>query len=113
MFCTWAAGARENRIRFVGDEGAIEWTGGELRLERAGAVERLDYSAGLEKTADHRWFAGLFEGFVAAPDRSDPGAAAGPLLEDIPRGGSVVEHAFIASRHRATVAHPDDTRAAS
>src|SRR2546426_7596796 len=69
MFFTWAARARENRIRFVGDEGAIEWTGGELRLERAGAVERLDYSAELEKTAYHRWFAGLFEGFVAALDR--------------------------------------------
>src|SRR5438874_7299334 len=55
MFFTWAARARENRIRFVGDTGAIEWTGGELRLERAGAVERLDYSAELEKTAYHRW----------------------------------------------------------
>src|SRR6266581_3878586 len=31
MFFTWAARARENRIRFVGDEGAIEWTDGELR----------------------------------------------------------------------------------
>src|SRR3989442_373180 len=36
MFFTWAARARENRIRFVCDEGAIEWTGSELRLERAG-----------------------------------------------------------------------------
>src|SRR2546422_4159987 len=47
---TWAARTRENCIRFVGDAGAIEWAGGELRLERAGAVERLDYSAELEKT---------------------------------------------------------------
>src|SRR5213596_959006 len=108
MFFTWAARARENRIRFVGDEGAIEWTGGELRLERAGAVERLDYSAELEKTAYHRWFAGLFEGFVAALDRSDPSAAAGPFLEDIRRVASVVEHAYIAARNGATVAIPDD-----
>src|SRR6059058_74264 len=108
MFFTWAAQARENRIRFVGDEGAIEWTGGELRLERAGAVERLDYSAELEKTAYHRWFAGLFEGFVAALDRSDPGAAAGPFLEDIRRVASVVEHAYIAARNGATVAISDD-----
>src|SRR5438309_109188 len=108
MFFTWAARARENRIRFVGDEGAIEWTGGELRLERAGAVERLDYSAELEKTAYHRWFAGLFEGFVAALDRSDPGAAAGPFLEDIRRVASVVEHAYIAARNGATVAISDD-----
>jgi len=67
------------------DAGAIDWTGGELRLERAGTVERLDYSAELEKTAYHRWFAGLFEGFVAALDRGDPGVAAGPFLEDIRR----------------------------
>ena len=66
MFFTWAARARENRIRFVGDAGAIEWTGGELRIERGGAVERFDYSAELEKTAYHRWFTGLFERFVAA-----------------------------------------------
>src|SRR5438105_316952 len=107
MFFTWAARARENRIRFVGDTGAIEWTGGELRLERAGAVERLDCSAELEKTAYHRWFAGLFEAFVAALDRDDPGAAARPFLEDIRRVATVVEHAYVAARHGATVTIPD------
>jgi predicted dehydrogenase len=107
MFFTWAARARENRIRFVGDAGAIEWTGGELRLERAGAVERLDCSAELEKTAYHRWFAGLFEAFVAALDRRDPGAAAGPFLEDIRRVACVVEHAYLAARNGTTVAIPD------
>src|SRR5436190_7503868 len=56
-----------------------------FRSERAGAVERRDYSAELEKTAYHRWFTGLFEGFVAALDRNDPSAAAGPFLEDIRR----------------------------
>src|SRR5439155_21557074 len=39
MFFTWAARRRENRIRFVGDRGAIERVGGELRLERAVALE--------------------------------------------------------------------------
>jgi len=107
MFFTWAARARENRIRFVGDSGAIEWTGGELRLERAGAVERRDYSAELEKTAYHRWFTDLFEGFVAALDRNDPSAAAGPFLEDIRRVASVVEHAYVAARSGTTVAIPD------
>src|SRR6184192_577275 len=107
MFFTWAARARENRIRFVGDAGAIEWTGGELRLERAGAVERLDCSAELEKTAYHRWFAGLFEAFVAALDRDDPGAAARPFLEDIRRVATVVEHAYVAARNGATVTIPD------
>src|SRR2546427_34443 len=75
MFFTWAARQRENRIRFVGDEGAIEWTGGELRLERAGAVERLDYSAELEKTADNRGVARLFWGFLAGPGPRAPSAA--------------------------------------
>src|SRR5206468_4409853 len=82
MFFTWAARSRENRIRFVGDAGAIEWAGGELRLERAGVVERFDYSAELEKSAYHRWFTGLFERFVAALDHG-AAAAAAPFLEDI------------------------------
>src|SRR2546428_4767582 len=101
MVFTWAARARENRIRFVGDAGAIEWTGGELRLERAGAVERLDCSPQLEKTAYHRWFAGLFEAFVVGLDRGDPRAAAGPLLGGIPRGAGGVEHAYVAARDGA------------
>src|SRR3989442_6195719 len=87
MFFTWAARARENRIRFVGDAGAIEWTGGELRLERAGAVERLDYSAELEKTAVHRRVAGLFSGIVAALHRGGPGVVAGGPSPGGRRGG--------------------------
>src|SRR5256885_4788552 len=39
MFFTWAGRTRENRIRFVGDSGMIEWVDGELRLERDGAVQ--------------------------------------------------------------------------
>src|SRR5207245_11368051 len=108
MFLSGAARTREKRVRLGGDAGAVGWPGGELRLERAGAVERLDYSAELEKTAYHRWFAGLFEGFVAALDRGDPGVAAGPFLEDIRRVASVVEHAYVAARNGTTVAIPDD-----
>jgi predicted dehydrogenase len=108
MFFTWAARARENRIRFIGDGGSIEWAGGELRLERAGGTERLDFSAELEKTAYHRWFACLFEAFVAALDRADPAAVGRPLLADIRRVASVVEHAYAAARSGATVAIPDD-----
>jgi predicted dehydrogenase len=105
MFFTWAARARENRIRFIGDGGAIEWADGELRLERAGTVERFDYSAELEKTAYHRWFTGLFEGFVAALDHG-AAAAATPFLDDIRRVASVVEHAYAAARSGTTVAIP-------
>jgi predicted dehydrogenase len=106
MFFTWAARVRENRIRFVGETGSIEWAGGELRLERSGGTERLDCSAELEKTAYHRWFAGLFEAFVAALDRGDPGPVARPFLEDIARVASVVEHAYAAARSGSTVVIP-------
>ena len=105
MFFTWAARTRENRIRFSGEAGTIEWVGGELRLERDGAVERRDFSAELDKTAYHRWFACLFEAFVAALDRRDPGVA---FLEDIRRVASVVEHAYAAAHSGATVALPGD-----
>jgi predicted dehydrogenase len=112
MFFTWAARARENRIRFIGELGSIEWTGGELRLERAGGegrdggTERLDCSAELEKTAYHRWFVGLFETFVAALDRGDPGPVTRPFLEDIARVASVVEHAYAAARSGSSVPIP-------
>ncbi|HVH68513.1 MAG TPA: Gfo/Idh/MocA family oxidoreductase [Gemmatimonadales bacterium] len=107
MFFTWAARARENRIRFIGDVGSIEWAGGELRLERRGGqTERLDCSAELEKTAYQRWFAGLFETFVAALDRGDPAPVTRPFLEDIARVASVVEHAYAAARSGSTVAIP-------
>ena len=104
MFFTWAGRARENRIRFVGDAGMIEWVDGELRLERGGAVERLDFAAELEKTAYQRWFACLFETFVAALDTGDAGTR---FLDDIGRVASVVEHAYAAARSGATVAIPD------
>jgi len=104
MFFTWAGRTRENRIRFVGDSGMIEWVDGELRLERDGAVERLDFAAELEKTAYHRWFACLFETFVATLDAGDAGAR---FLDDIGRVASVVEHAYAAARSGATVAIPD------
>ena len=104
MFFTWAGRTRENRIRFVGDAGTIEWVDGELRLERGGAVERLDFAAELDKTAYHRWFACLFEAFVAALDSGDAGTR---FLDDIARVASVVEHAYAAARSGATVAIPD------
>lgn len=106
MFFTWAARGRESRLRFVGDEGSIDWSGAELRLERAGVVERHDVSAELEKTAYHRWFAGLFEAFVVALDRGEPGSAARPFLEDIGRVASVVEQAYAAARTGSTVTIP-------
>jgi predicted dehydrogenase len=107
MFFTWAARARENRIRFIGDAGAIEWVGGELRLERGGRVERHDYAAELEKSAYQRWFAGLFEAFVAALDQQSADTAARHLA-DIRRVACVVEHAYEAARTGREVAIPGD-----
>lgn len=105
MFFTWAGRTRENRIRFVGDDGMIEWVDGELRLERGGAVERLDFAAELEKAAYQRWFACLFETFIAALDAGDAGTR---FLDDIGGVASVVEHAYAAARSGATVAIPGD-----
>src|SRR5438477_2602197 len=108
MFFTWAARRRENRIRFVGDRGAIEWVGGELRLERGGRLERHDFSAELDKAAYHRWFAGLFASFIASLDRGDPVHAAAPYLEDIRRVAVVVEHAYQAANTGCRVAIPEN-----
>src|ERR1051326_1072836 len=85
MFFTWAGRTRGNRIRLVG--------GG-----------RLGFGAELEKAASQRWFAGLFETFVAALDAGDAGTR---FLDDIRRVASVVEHAYAAGRSGATVAIPD------
>src|SRR5881275_2757930 len=108
MFFTWAARRRENRIRFVGERGAIEWVGGELRLERDGTLERYDYSAELDNTAYQRSFAGLFESFIASLDRGDPVHAAAPYLEDIRRVAVVVEHAYQAANTGCRVAIPEN-----
>ena len=107
MFFTWAARRRENRIRFTGEHGAIEWIDGELRLERHGTLERHDFSAELEKAAYYRWFGGLFESFIASLDRGDPIRAAAPYLDDIRRVASVVEHAYEAANTGCRVAIPD------
>lgn len=93
MFLTWAARQRENRIRFIGDAGTIEWVGGELRLERGGQIERFDFSAELEKAAYQRWFASLFQTFLAAMDGGETEA----YLQDIEQVAAVLELAYEAS----------------
>src|SRR3989442_12067470 len=87
MFFTWAARARENRIRFVGDAGAIEWTGGELRLERAGAGERLGFFGGVGRAADHPRVAGVFLGVVGGARPGGARRGAGTLPRGNPPGG--------------------------
>jgi len=94
MFLTWAARHRENRVRFVGDRGSIEWVGGELRLERDGVVTAHDFSRELDKASYPGWFAGLFGAFADAMDRVD-GA---PFLQDISDVAAVLEAAYASAR---------------
>jgi len=102
MFLTWAARHRENRIRFVGESGTIEWVGGELRLERDGRVERCDFTRELDKTSYWRWFACLFQDFIAAMDRRD----GEPSLQDIANVAGVLELAYEASGSAGQVPTP-------
>jgi predicted dehydrogenase len=94
IFLTWAAHRRETHVRFVGDTGTIEWTGGVLRVDRDGRVDSLDYSAALDKAAYAGWFAPLFREFASALDGAD-GAA---QLEDIRQVAELLETSYAAAR---------------
>jgi predicted dehydrogenase len=94
MFLTWAARHRESQVRFIGDGGSIDWTGGTLRLERDGEVQSFDYSAQLEKSAYPAWFAGLFNAFADAMDAGD----LEPSLQDLGNVAAVLEGAYEAAR---------------
>jgi predicted dehydrogenase len=94
MFLTWAARHRESRVRFIGDSGSIDWTGGELTLERNGAAESFDYSKQLEKSAYPAWFSGLFNAFADAMDTGN----LEPSLQDIRNVAAVLEGAYEAAR---------------
>jgi predicted dehydrogenase len=93
IFLTWAAHHRENRIRFIGEAGTIEWVGGELRLEREGRQEpqeRLDFTRELDKASYWRWYVCLFQDFIAALDARDGDA----FLQDIAQVAGVLEQAY-------------------
>jgi len=94
MFLTWAARHRENHVRFIGDTGSIDWTGGILRLERDGESESFDFTAQLDKSAYPSWFAGLFNAFADAMDRKE----LEPSLRDIGNVAAVLEGAYEAAR---------------
>jgi predicted dehydrogenase len=102
MLLTWAAHHRETRIRFIGETGMIEWVGGELRLEREGRVERHDFTRELDKASYWRWFASLFQDFIAAMDRRD----GEPALRDIASVAGVLELAYEASGSASQVPIP-------
>jgi predicted dehydrogenase len=94
FFLTWAGRRRENRIRFVGENGTIEWAGGLLTLETDGRTETHDFAAQLDKRAYAGWFAALFREFRHAMDVGDGRAH----LRDITHVAQVLEAAYAAAR---------------
>jgi predicted dehydrogenase len=98
MFLTWAARRRENRIRFIGERGTIEWSGGLLTLERDGQTERFDHSAELDKTAYVRWYADLLGAFAGAMEAGDLSP-----LADIAAVAAVLDAAYLSAGLTADV----------
>jgi predicted dehydrogenase len=103
VLLTWAGRGRENRMRFTGPRGTIEWIGSELRLEADDGTEHLDVTAQLDKAAYPGWFARLFVEFAAALDDG----AAPRALQDIHNVASVLESAYAAARSGRRVVFPD------
>jgi predicted dehydrogenase len=90
LFLTWGDDRRETRIRFVGDQGSIEWAGGTLRLDNRGGSLTRDFSAELAKSGYYRWFAQLFHQFADRIARQDGVDA----LDDIARVTRILEAAY-------------------
>jgi predicted dehydrogenase len=95
LMLTWSATHRENRVRFIGDRGTIDWQGGILHLDRTGRPpESHDFTVQLDKRSYSSWFAALFSAFADSMDRgTDPAT-----LDDIARVASVLEAAYAAAR---------------
>jgi predicted dehydrogenase len=105
IFVTWAANRRESLIRFIGDQGTIEWVGGELTLSAACGSERIDFTAALDKAAYRDWFARLFLEFAEAIERGE----AERHLREIASVADVLERAYAgaaAGRHAPAAGVP-------
>jgi predicted dehydrogenase len=91
---TWAGQERENRIRFIGDEGMVEWVGGLLRLvRRDGRVETTDFSGQLQKSEYAGWMSRILGAFADAMDRGESEAS----LSEIEQVATLVEAAYRSS----------------
>jgi predicted dehydrogenase len=104
ILLTWAGAARENRVRFTGERGVIEWSGNELRLECESRTERLEVGSATSKAAYGEWFAQLFERFAGAMDRGRDEAA----LNDIRSVATVLELAYVAARSGRSQVYRED-----
>lgn len=88
---TWAGQERENRIRFIGDQGMVEWVGGVLRLvRRDGMAETVDYAAQLDKREYAVWMSRLLGQFADAIDRGESDAS----LVEIERVATLLEAGY-------------------
>lgn len=103
LFLTWAGHRRENRIRFLGDRGAIEWAAGRLTLEADGRTETRDFTAQLDKRAYAGWFAALFRDFARALDAGDGDG----YLADLTQVADVLEAAYAAAAAPGIAIHPE------
>lgn len=88
---TWAGQQRENRIRFIGDRGLVEWVGGMLRLvTRDGSTETVDFTAQLDKRQYAVWMSRLLGHFADAIDQGGSDAS----LVEIERVATLLEAAY-------------------
>ena len=91
---TWAANHRENRVRFIGERGTIDWQGGLLRIDREGREPEIsDFSAQLDKRSYVQWFARQYE---LLADTIDSGRA-NEQMEEISRVARVLESIYTAA----------------
>jgi len=102
MFLTWAGHKRETRIRFIGDRGMIDWTGGTLTLESDGASESRDWSAMLDKRSYAGWYVSLLREFTEAMDAGDGERH----LADIAAVAGVLEDAYASAGAAAPESRP-------
>jgi predicted dehydrogenase len=102
IFVTWAGRGRETTMRFWGERGTIDWTGGELSLDADGGAEHIDLTRALDKASYKEWFAGLFGRFADAMERGEGEAH----LRDIAAVAEVLERAYAAAARPPAVGVP-------
>lgn len=98
---TWAGGHRENRVKFVGDRGSIDWIAGIVtRTDRSGTQETIDFSAELDKRSYAGWVHRVLTPFADAIDGGDREAP----LREIEQVASVLEAAYQSAESGCRVA---------
>lgn len=98
---SWAGGRRENRVKFVGDQGTIDWVGGVLtRTDATGSQEVLDFTAELDKRAYAGWVRRILVPFADAIDGGDRETP----LREIEQVATLLETAYQSAESRCALA---------